>query len=296
MDFKVLKSKIDFTAEVFGIDARQNISHEQKIQLTKLINEYAVIILKNQKINDDEQIKFSENFGFIEPAGTNTELTKITDRRLSLKMNDVSNLDKNNKPLTKSNQNRIFGLGNRLWHTDASFKKIPVTFSILSGRKVSSKGGDTEFCDMRCGYKALSNKMKNKVESLIGEHSLQYSRGKLGFIMKDVLTNKELKKFKPVLQPLVRKNYVTDRKSLYLSAHLGLIKDWELADSILFINDLMEVCTRPDYIYSHKWEENDLVIWDNTQVMHRGRYFNDQKEIRDVRRTTIAGTEMLIDQ
>lgn len=296
MDFKVLKSKIDFTAEVFGIDARQNISHEQKIQLTKLINEYAVIILKNQKINDDEQIKFSENFGFIEPAGTNTELTKITDRRLSLKMNDVSNLDKNNKPLTKSNQNRIFGLGNRLWHTDASFKKIPVTFSILSGRKVSSKGGETEFCDMRCGYKALSNKMKNKVESLIGEHSLQYSRGKLGFIMKDVLTNKELKKFKPVLQPLVRKNYVTDRKSLYLSAHLGLIKDWELADSILFINDLMEVCTRPDYIYSHKWEENDLVIWDNTQVMHRGRYFNDQKEIRDVRRTTIAGTEMLIDQ
>ena len=296
MDFKVLKSKIDFTAEVFGIDARQNISHEQKIQLTKLINEYAVIILKNQKINDDEQIKFSENFGFIEPAGTNTELTKITDRRLSLKMNDVSNLDKNNKPLKKSNQNRIFGLGNRLWHTDASFKKIPVTFSILSGRKVSSKGGETEFCDMRCGYKALSNKMKNKVESLIGEHSLQYSRGKLGFIMKDVLTNKELKKFKPVLQPLVRKNYVTDRKSLYLSAHLGLIKDWELADSILFINDLMEVCTRPDYIYSHKWEENDLVIWDNTQVMHRGRYFNDQKEIRDVRRTTIAGTEMLINQ
>lgn len=296
MDFKVLKSKIDFTAEVFGIDARQNISHEQKIQLTKLINEYAVIILKNQKINDDEQIKFSENFGFIEPAGTNTELTKITDRRLSLKMNDVSNLDKNNKPLTKSNQNRIFGLGNRLWHTDASFKKIPVTFSILSGRKVSSKGGETEFCDMRCGYKALSNEMKNKVESLIGEHSLQYSRGKLGFIMKDVLTNKELKKFKPVLQPLVRKNYVTDRKSLYLSAHLGLIKDWELADSILFINDLMEICTRPDYIYSHKWEENDLVIWDNTQVMHRGRYFNDQKEIRDVRRTTIAGTEMLIDQ
>ena len=83
---------------------------------------------------------------------------------------------------------------------------------------------------------------------------------------------------------------------MYLSAHLGLIKEWELADSILFINDLMEVCTRPDYIYSHKWEENDLVIWDNTQVMHRGRYFNDQKEIRDVRRTTIAGTEMLIDQ
>ena len=296
MNFKVLKSKIGFTAEVSGIDVRQNISHEQKIQLTKLINEYAVIILKNQKINDDEQIKFSENFGFIEPAGTNTELTKITDRRLSLKMNDVSNLDKNNKPLTKSNQNRIFGLGNRLWHTDASFKKIPVTFSILSGRKVSSKGGETEFCDMRCGYKALSNEMKNKVENLIGEHSLQYSRGKLGFIMKDVLTNKELKKFKPVLQPLVRKNYVTDRKSLYLSAHLGLIKDWELADSILFINDLMEICTRPDYIYSHKWEENDLVIWDNTQVMHRGRYFNDQKEIRDVRRTTIAGTEMLIDQ
>ena len=149
---------------------------------------------------------------------------------------------------------------------------------------------------MRCGYKALSKEMKNKVDDLVGEHSLQYSRGKLGFVMKDVLTKKELEKFKPVLQPLVRKNSITNRKSLYLSAHLGLIKDWELADSILFINDLMEICTCSDYIYAHKWEENDLIIWDNTQVMHRGRYFNDQKEVRDVRRTTIAGTEMLIDQ
>jgi|TARA_B110000503_G_scaffold120759_1_gene183648 alpha-ketoglutarate-dependent 2,4-dichlorophenoxyacetate dioxygenase len=296
MNFKVLKSKIGFAAEVFGIDARQNVSQEHKIELTRLINEYAVIIFKNQKINDDQQIKFSENFGTIEPAGTNTELTKMKDRRLSLKMNDVSNLDKNNKPLAKSNQNRIFGLGNRLWHTDASFKKKPVTFSILSGRKVSAKGGETEFCDMRCGYKALSKEMKNKVENLIGEHSLQYSRGKLGFVMKDVLSKKELEKFKPVLQPLVRKNAITNRKSLYLSAHLGLIKGWELADSILFINDLIEICACSDYIYSHKWEENDLVIWDNTQVMHRGRYFNDQKEVRDVRRTTIAGTEMLIDQ
>ena len=296
MNFKVLKSKIGFAAEVFGIDARQNVSQEHKIELTRLINEYAVIIFKNQKINDHQQIKFSENFGTIEPAGTNTELTKMKDRRLSLKMNDVSNLDKNNKPLAKSNQNRIFGLGNRLWHTDASFKKKPVTFSILSGRKVSAKGGETEFCDMRCGYKALSKEMKNKVENLIGEHSLQYSRGKLGFVMKDVLSKKELEKFKPVLQPLVRKNAITNRKSLYLSAHLGLIKGWELADSILFINDLIEICACSDYIYSHKWEENDLVIWDNTQVMHRGRYFNDQKEVRDVRRTTIAGTEMLIDQ
>ena len=296
MNFKVLKSKIGFAAEVFGIDARQNISQQHQIELTRIINEHAVIIFKNQNINDDEQIKFSENFGEIEPAGTNTELTKMKDRRLSLKMNDVSNLDKNNKPLAKSNQNRIFGLGNRLWHTDASFKKKPVTFSILSGRKVSLKGGETEFCDMRCGYKALSKEMKNKVDDLVGEHSLQYSRGKLGFVMKDVLTKKELEKFKPVLQPLVRKNSITNRKSLYLSAHLGLIKDWELADSILFINDLMEICTCSDYIYAHKWEENDLIIWDNTQVMHRGRYFNDQKEVRDVRRTTIAGTEMLIDQ
>ena len=192
MNFKVLNSKIGFGAEVFGIDATQKLSQEHKIELIKLINEYTVIIFKNQKINDDKQIKFSENFGKIEPAGTNTELTKLKDRRLSLKMNDVSNLDKNNKPLAKSNQNRIFGLGNRLWHTDASFKKIPVTFSILSGRKVSAKGGETEFCDMRCGYKALSNEMKNKVENLIGEHSLQYSRGKLGFVMKDFLTQKEL--------------------------------------------------------------------------------------------------------
>ena len=120
------------------------------------------------------------NFGAIENArGGN--VTKDEDKRLATGMNDVSNLGKDGRPLARDSRQRLFNLGNLLWHSDSSFRAIPAKYSLLSARVVNPKGGDTEFADMRAAYDALDQDTKAEIENLVCEHSLMFSRGSLGF-------------------------------------------------------------------------------------------------------------------
>lgn len=296
MKIEIIKKDINFGGIVSDINITENLNSDIISSLDNKLNELCLLVFKKQKLNDDQQIKFSEYFGKIEGAGNNTTIRAMKERRLSDKFGDVSNLDVNNKPLKKTDNKRFFALGNRLWHTDASFKKIPAKYSLLSGRKVAKIGGETQFVDMRAAYDALSEEKKSMIKNLISYHSLIYSRQKLGLDMKKMISAEEIKNFTPVKQPLVRENKITKRKALFLASHIGKIEGMEKPDAILFVNDLIEHSTQENFLYTHYWDEDDLVIWDNRQSMHRGLYFNDQNEIRDVRRTTISGTEMLIDQ
>ena len=284
----------DFVGFVSDINLKEILSDSLIKELDTAVNKYAVLIFKDQNITDDEQVRFTEYFGKIEASGKTSNITKDKDRRLSSDLADVSNLDKDNKPFTLNDPRRIFNLGNRLWHTDSSFKPVPAKYSLLSGRNVSKEGGNTEFADMRSVYDNLDTKTKNKIEKMICEHSLIYSRQRLGFDMVRELSPDEIKNFKPVEQPLVRNNKLTNRKTVFLSSHIGKIKDWTRPDSMCFIDDLIEYATKEKFLYVHKWMQNDLVIWDNRQTMHRARAFDDLTEYRDMRRTTVLGEEKLI--
>ena len=294
MNIHTLSKNNDFVAFVNNIDVSKDISSNLIKQIDQLINKYAVIIFRNQKLTDNEQVKFTELFGKIEESGTKSNITKPNDRRLSSKLADVSNIDKNQKVFRKKDRRRIFNLGNRLWHSDSSFKKIPAKYSLLSAKSISKVGGNTEFADMRAAYDNLDKKMKSKIKNMICEHSLIYSRQRLGFDMSKELHSLEIKNFKPVYQPLLRKIPMTKRKLIYLSSHIGNIKGWIRPDAMCFIDDLIEYATSSEFVYIHKWKKNDLVMWDNRQTMHRVRHFDDTKEVRDMRRTTVLGEEKLI--
>ena len=200
-------------------------------------------------------------------------------------MNDVSNLGKDQKPLARDSRQRLFNLGNMLWHSDSSFRATPAKYSLLSARIVNPKGGDTEFADMRAAYDALDDETKREIEGQVCEHSLMYSRGSLGFLD---YTDEEKELFKPVRQRLVRTHPVTGRKSLYLSSHAGTILGLPMPEARIILRDLTEHATQPRFVYVHKWKLDDLVMWDNRQTMHRGRRY-DESQARDVRRTTVAG-------
>ena len=291
---KTRKEFPDFVGFVSDIDLKKVLDDALIKEIDNAINNYAVLVFKDQNISDDEQVRFTKYFGKIEASGKTSDITKDKDRRLSSDLADVSNLDKGNKPFTLNDPRRMFNLGNRLWHTDSSYKPIPAKYSLLSGRNVSKEGGNTEFANMRSSYDNLDSKIKNKIEKMVCEHSLIYSRQRLGFDMVSELSPDEIKNFKPVEQPLVRKNKVTNRKTIFLSSHIGKIKDWSRPDSMCFINDLIEYVTKEIFLYVHKWVQNDLIIWDNRQTMHRARAFDDLTEYRDMRRTTVLGEERLI--
>ena len=284
----------DFVGFVSEVDLKKDLDNKIVKEIDNAINKLSVLVFRNQNIDDDEQVKFTKYFGKIEASGNKSNITKAKDRRLSTDLADVSNLDKNNKPFTQDDPRRIFNLGNRLWHTDSSFKQIPAKYSLLSARNISNVGGNTEFADMRNAYDSLEKKTKDKIDKMICEHSLIYSRQRLGFDMVKELSSEEIKNFTPVEQPLVRKNKVTNRKTIFLSSHIGKIKNWIRPDSMCFIDDLIEYATQLKFKYIHEWSQNDLIIWDNRQTMHRARAYDDLKENRDMRRTTVLGEEKLI--
>lgn len=273
-----------FVGEVSGVDLTRPLSKQEVAAIEAGMDRYAVLVFRNQVITDDQQMAFTQTLGAIEHAqGGN--ITKHAEYRLKQGMVDVSNLDKDGKPFERTDRRRMFNLGNRLWHSDSSFRAIPAKYSLLSAHTISTKGGDTEFADMRVAYDTLDDETRAAVDPLVCEHSLIYSRGSMGF---SDLSDDERALFKPVRQSLVRSHPVTGRKSLYLSAHIGGIVGWPTPEARDLIRDLSEHATRREYVYAHKWRQHDLVIWDNRQTMHRVRRF-DETQPRDMRRTTVAG-------
>jgi len=273
-----------FAGEVDGVDISKPLSKADADAIHAGMDKYAVLVFHDQHINDEQQLAFTQSLGDIEHA-IGTSLRAAEDHRLPTTFADVSNLDKNNKPFARDDRRRLFAIGNRLWHSDSSFKVIPAKYSLLHARSIPSKGGNTEFADMRAAYDALDEETRAQVEDLVCEHSQLYSRAQLGF---NDFTEEERIRFKPVLQRLMRVHPVTKRKSLYLSSHAGGIIGWPGPEAKAFLRDLNEAATQREFVYSHKWRVGDLVMWDNRQTMHRARPF-PAEEPRDVRRTTLMG-------
>ena len=281
-----------FAAEVSGIDCREPLTPDEVAAIDAGMDEYAVLVLRDQSITDEQQLAFTRQFGELENYKTAGHILKRADSRLQQGMADFSNLDRSGKIISAEDRIWFFKLGDRLWHSDSSFRPVPAKYSLLSGRLLPSWGANTEFADMRAAYDALDARTKAEVEELICEHSLIYSRQAIGFTD---LTEDEINAFKPVRQRLVRTHPRTGRRSLFLSSHAGAIVGWTVPEARMFLRDLTEHSTQREFVYSHEWRLHDLVIWDNRCTMHRARRF-DRNEVRDVRRTTLAGDIVTVEQ
>ncbi len=270
----------DFAAQVSGIDLRLRLPDEDIATLEDGMARYAVLVFRGQDISNEQQIAFTRRFGEIEPSygvpGDNVQAGRLPDE-----INDISNLDRDHRVLPREDRQRLFQLGNLLWHTDSSYKAAPARYSLLSARTIPDRGGDTEFADMRAAWDTLDPETRELIRDMICEHSRLFSRGELGFSFNE----DEKRKFAPVPQRLVRRHPQTGRLSLYLSSHGGAIAGMPLPEARALLRDLTEHATARERVYAHKWQQHDLVMWDNRVTMHRGRRFPaDQK--RDMRRTT----------
>lgn len=280
-----------FAGEVIGLDLTKPISREDADAVHAGMDEYAVLVIRGQHITPEQQLAFTQSLGELEHA-IGTSLRKDDELRLPTIFADVSNLDKNNKPFDREDRRRLFAIGNRIWHSDSSFKATPAKYSILNAISIPSKGGNTEFADMRAAYDTLDDERKQMAEGLICEHSQMYSRQQVGFFD---FTDEERERFKPVRQTLIRTHPSTGRKSLYLSSHAGSIVGWPDPEARIFLRDLTEHATQRKFVYAHKWQVGDLVMWDNQRTMHRARPF-PAEEPRDMRRTTLMSEGPTVDQ
>ncbi len=271
-----------FVAEARGVDLREPIDDAPLAGIVAALDRYAVLVFPDQKLTDEQQIAFSRRLG---PLETSIKAYRPDHRsRLDLHISDISNLDENNQVMAADDRRRMNGLGNRLWHTDSSFKAVPARYSLLSARAIPDEGGETEFADLRAAWDALPGRMQRQIEAMVADHSILYSRGTIGFTD---FTPEERERLPPVPQTLVRTHPGSGRRTLYLASHAASIRGMPLPEARVLLADLMEHATQRPFVYTHRWRVNDLVIWDNRCTMHRARDY-DAAVVRDMHRTTVS--------
>ena len=281
-------------AEVSGVDASIPPDAATLAALWQAIDRWSVLVLRGQAFSDAQLKEFARHFGPLEIGRAALQPGK---RRLAIpEIGDISNLDIDNNVRGRDDRRRLDMLGNRLWHTDASYMPVPVVLGMLFAVAVPPASplgaGETEFADMRAAYDALDDDLKALCDPLVVEHDIFWSRGQIGFT---TFPPGEREKYPPSPQKLVRRHPGSGRKTLYLSAHASHIVGWPVADGRLLLHDLNTHATQRQFVYSHKWAEGDLVIWDNRCTMHRGRP-HDENAPRDLRRATTLDIGSTLDE
>ncbi len=271
-----------FVAEVGGIDLRQPLAPEDRATLVAAIDRHAVLVFRGQQLDNAAQVAFARNFGEIEIPSQKMRHRDLVARIKEAEISDISNLDAENKVLARDSRRRMDSLGNLLWHSDASFRRIPGALSMLFAHVVPAKGGETEFADERAAYDALEEDTKAQIGPLIAEHSIWHSRAQLGFTD---FTEEERAAVPPVRQRVVRTHPGSGRRTLYVGSHASHVLGMPLPEGRLLLRDLVDHATQRQFVYRHHWRVGDLVLWDNRCTMHRGRPF-DPAEPRDLRRVT----------
>ena len=264
--------------EIIGFNLKKNIDKNIIGQVSDLLSQFSVVVIRDQNITNEQHINFSEYFGDLEvtKAGTNGAGSKLII---------LQNFDEDGNIVPPTDRQRLNNLANQEWHSDSSFKKIPSKLSILSAKMIPAKGGNTEFLSMRSVYNALPKKLKSNIEDKVCWHDYSYGRSKIDA---NLVTAYEKKALPPVKQKLVLNNKKYG-KSLYIGAHCSKIDGMNDDESQNLLDEIYEYIDNESHVYSHIWKPYDLIMWDNRAVLHRATPIKGKVEKRLMVRTTIAG-------
>jgi alpha-ketoglutarate-dependent 2,4-dichlorophenoxyacetate dioxygenase len=270
-----------FVAEVSPVDLRTVCDPATLAEIRAGMDEHAVLVFRDQPFTDAEQLAFAQRLDGA--LHTRTGSRVLGQSRLGNEaVADISNLNESGGIMKAADRRRMYTLGNRLWHTDASFQDPPGRYSMLSAKVLPPAGADTEFADMRAAFDALDDATKSRLEGLRVHHSIAHSRRTLGF----EFSAEEAAALAGAVHPLVRSLPRSRRRSLYLASHASRIVDWPVPEGRLLLHDLVEHATQRQFVYRHVWRVGDLVIWDNRATMHRATPFDDTRHRRELRRVT----------
>lgn len=275
-----------FGAEIDGVDIAAGVNDTQMHDIVDLFDEYSVLVFHDQRIDDEQQVRFSRSFSEVGGFG-GLERTVVQNAGGGTYIADVSNVEPRTRTIIPPTDERMrFNAGNEMWHTDSSFKRIPATASLLSGREVPPTDGNTEFANQRAAYADLPDDMHERIDPLVAVHDFAYSRS---LVDPTLMTEAQKRETPPVPHAVVRGNPANGRKNYFAGAHASHIRGWPVEEGRALLRELTTIAARPRYTYSHAWRDQDFVIWDNRCCLHRGRPWDKARYRRVMYRTTVAG-------
>ena len=273
-----------FAAEFLGANLHEPPSDALIEAFEQAMARYAVVVLRDQRIDDAEQVRFARAFGPLElppHMGLRPAAMKV---RVGYGLYDISNLDADGNFLPEDSLRLIFNKGNENFHTDSSFNTLPTKWSMLSARVVPPAGGDTEFCDARAAWDCLPEDLRARAQAATAEHWLWKTRADAG---KMQISEEMRRAMPPAQHAVVRTVKDSGRTALYLGAHATHIVGWPKEDSDRFIAAINAHIANPAFRYVHTWREGDLLVWDNRCTLHRATPYEVFRHKRDMRRATI---------
>jgi alpha-ketoglutarate-dependent 2,4-dichlorophenoxyacetate dioxygenase len=275
-----LKSLQPFAAEASGIDIGQPLKAADVRAIEAAMDEHAVLVFRNQPLTEDQQIGFARSLG---PLDLGLRKVKGGPHRFNhAELADISNVKVDGEVADREHAKIVGNVANQLWHSDSSFQKPRAKYSMLSAVVVPAMGGDTEFADLRLAWDALPEWRRRQVEPLTAVHYALHSRLLLGDTN---YSDEQRKAIAPAHWPLVQTDPRTGRKILFVGIHACEVLGMTVAEGRMLLMDLIEHATQREFVYRHRWQVGDLVMWDNTATLHRGRWF-DFAERRELRRAT----------
>ena len=275
-----LKPLQPFAAEATGIDLREPLTPAQIKAVEEAMDQHAVLVFRDQNLSQAQQIKFAKSLG---PLDMGLRKLKGGPHRLDYaELADISNVKVDGEVADRAHAKIVGNVANQLWHSDSSFQKPRAKYSMLSAVTVPVFGGETEFADLRMAWDDLPDWRQRQVEGLRAVHYALHSRFLLGDTQ---YTEEQRQAIPPAIWPLVQTDPRTGRKILFVGIHACEIEGMTLAEGRMLLLDLMEHATQRQFVYQHHWQVGDLVMWDNTSTVHRGRWF-DFTERRELRRAT----------
>jgi len=277
-----------FVARITGVDLARPINEATQEVIERAMDTYAVCVLPGQHLEDEELIAFSRLYG---PLEVSTDIGRKSGaagrpRRIAYReIFDISNVDDDGGIRGEQDARSAILQTTHLWHTDLAFRQVSAKWSMLHAKAIPPAGGDTEYADTRAAYDALPDTMKRRLEGLIAEHSFWHATAKRGGY---VPTEEERRSYPTARHKLVRQHPGSGRDALYIASYASHIIGMPAAEGRALLAELIEFATQPQFVYRHKWQAGDLVIWDNRCTMHRATPFAAADHVRDMRRTTIV--------
>jgi alpha-ketoglutarate-dependent 2,4-dichlorophenoxyacetate dioxygenase len=271
-----------FATELRGITLQQVADDDAAYAAVRAaLDEHSVLVFRRQEVTDDIQLAFSRRFGPL-------EITKVGSQGAGTHLVILSTIDENGKVVAADHRLSLRNKANQLWHTDSTFKRIPALASVLSARIIPAQGGETEYVSTRLAFDRLDEGLRERLANSFAWHDYAHSRGQ---IAKDLASPEERAALPPQCWRLVWKNPANGRGALYLASHAYGIEGMEAQAALKLLGQLMDAATAPGTSYVHKWQNGDVVMWDNRATMHRGRPWPAQ-EARLMVRTTISARDV----
>jgi len=269
-----------FAARVDGIDIAAGIPDDDFAAVRAAFEEYSVIVLPSQDLDDERQTEFSKRFGPLEMMAPHLA-NDGKPRHISVMHNE----NKDGSLIPPDDERMVYQSANMIWHTDSSFKPVPSLCSMLHARVLPPEGGETEFACLRGAYEALDDDLKTLLEDKVAIHDFATTRKMVG----GKLSDWQKENLPPVRHAIIRPNPVNGRKALFTGGHATWIEGMPDEEGQALLKQLLDHATQDEFIYAHEWGDGDLTIWDNRAVLHRGRPWDASKHKRILHRTTVAG-------